>query len=148
MAQVWNHPSLSGYKRLLSLLCRSPSALAEPELHGYVSSSSAAQARETALSLVSLLAAQISSLPETAFEVELPELDVFYLDEIEALRRALGSALAVRGWWGMAGRAQAAWERLRAVGRERGWSIGELALGDEEESDEEEGEYAPVVVET
>lgn len=144
---MWNYPSLAAYKRLLSLYCRSLSAVAEPELHGH--SSSAQAARENTLALVNLLAAQISSLPATAFEAELPDLDVFYLDEIEALRRALGSALAVRGWWGMAGRAQTAWARLQATGRKRGWMIGDLAQGDEEESEgEEEGEYAPVVVET
>jgi A1 cistron-splicing factor AAR2 len=146
VTQVWNAPALPAYRRLVSLQCRAHAALAEPELFpDALDSSTAAQAREAALGFVELLGAQIDSLPETAFAVEVPDLDVFYQDEIEALRRGLGAALAVRGWWGLAGRAQAAWSRLQAVGRRRGWEIGMLPQGDEDE--DEEGEYAPVVVE-
>lgn len=162
VTQVWNHPSLGAYKRLVSLFCRSHAAMAEPELFGYPAASAASGsakggaggsggagggARETTLAFVTLLTAQIGSLPDSAFATELPDLDVFYLDEIEHLRRGLGAALAVRGWWGMAGRAQAAWNRLAGVCAKRGWKVGELAQGDEEEDEDEEGEYAPVVVE-
>ncbi|BEI91875.1 uncharacterized protein CcaverHIS019_0406950 [Cutaneotrichosporon cavernicola] len=147
VTQVWNAPALAAYRRLIALHCRAHAALAEPELFpDAFPSPEKEKGRETALAFVDLLTAQISSLPDQAFAVEVPDLDVFYLDEIEVLRRGLGAALAVRGWWGLAGKAQASWTRLQAVGRVRGWEIGPLPQGDEEE-DEEEGEDAPVVVE-
>ncbi|CAK9781212.1 hypothetical protein CC85DRAFT_305890 [Cutaneotrichosporon oleaginosum] len=150
-AQVWNAPALGAYRRLVALQCRAHAALAEPELFADAFGSgdmagNAQDARETALAFVELLVAQIGSLPEHA-AVEVPDLEEFFEGEIEALRRGLGAALAVRGWWGLAKRAQAAWSQLRAVAAKRGWSIDTLPQGDEEE-DEEEGEYAPVVVET
>ncbi|GMK53906.1 hypothetical protein CspeluHIS016_0104920 [Cutaneotrichosporon spelunceum] len=148
VTQVWNAPSLSAYRRLVALQCRAHTALAEPECFpdAFPTARDAGEARVAALAFVDLIAAQIASLPAQAFDVELPDLDVFYQEEIEALRRGLGAALAVREWWGLARRAQGSWTRLRAVGRERGWEIRPLPQGDEEE--DEEGEDAPVVVET
>lgn len=88
--------------------------------------------------LLITLAAQIFAIPESAFDAELPEMDVWFMEELEELR----SVVATLG--GM----DEAWNGLRSVAKERfNWDVSELH-GDDDDSDEEEGEYAPVVVET
>jgi A1 cistron-splicing factor AAR2 len=130
-----NYSALLIYKRFLSLLCRSSLTTATTIL------------RKTYISLLLTLSAQLAALPESAFEAELPEMDVFYLDEIEALR---GHLSEVVGGWTAAeqGKVREGWARLKAVSRKM-WRWELEDLGDEEEEDEDEqGEYAPVVVET
>lgn len=85
--------------------------------------------------------------------MELPEMDMFYLEEIEQLRTGLanlgeGSGKEVE-------KLGQAWQALKTAAEGWGWDIGDLkpvneqsGLGDESEDDEEEGEYAPQVVET
>jgi A1 cistron-splicing factor AAR2 len=93
--------------------------------------------------VVVTIAAQIQSIPSGSFETELPEFDLFYLDEIESLRANLASA----PW-----REQviAQWKRLQAAGKTWRWDIDGLEAStrpDESDEEDEEGEYAPVVVE-
>lgn len=102
-------------------------------------------ARQTFVALIEVLAAQISTLPESAFTTELPDMDTFYLAEIEQLGKNLGAALAEPQWWGEVKRVGAAWERLDRAATGRGWKLQPLAAGDEDD-ELEEGEDAPVVV--
>ncbi|KAL1411572.1 hypothetical protein Q8F55_002536 [Vanrija albida] len=141
---IWSWAALGAYRRLLVLLTRSASATAAPESHG-----AGAQAREVSIDLVTTLAAQLDALPLTAFQTELPDLDVFYQDELEALRKSLGRALGSPGWWALAPRLRAAWAGLEKSAGRFGWALGPLPAGDEDsDEDDEDGEYAPVVVET
>jgi A1 cistron-splicing factor AAR2 len=103
------------------------------------SQQSAAAINRTYKLLLVTLAAQIFAIPETAFDAELPEMDVWFMEELEELRGVLAT------FGGM----DEAWNGLRSVAKERfNWDISDLHSDDANESDEEEGEYAPVVVET
>lgn len=146
-----SYSALTIYQRLLTLFTRSHSLLVTPEK--YIPSSSAEKAIiPTYIALLNTLSAQLTALPDNAFDAELPEMDVFYMDEIESLRQGLQSAGSKRrddpG-------VLAAWEGLRKSAKRWGWTIAPLLEGrrdqnkDEEmESEsEEEGEYAPQVVE-
>jgi hypothetical protein len=78
-------------------------------------------------------------------------MDVYYLEEIEQLRIGLsGSGVLDKKTKEVAGLMKA-WESLRKAGKGWRWEIGPLTEGntdEEEESEDEEGEYAPQVVET
>lgn len=97
------------------------------------------------LELIRTLAAQLTSLPETAFDTELPSVDTFLQGEIEQLRQNVSAALAEPGWWGLAQRVAREWQGLQQAGARFGWDIEALGSGDDDE--DEEGEYAPQVVE-
>ena len=106
--------------------------------------------RQAYTALIDTLAAQLTALPDSAFETELPEMDLFYLDEIEVLRTNFAAA---HGGWTTSEQAglDRAWSKLRAVAREKfGWQVGALSYPIELEEDEEyeQGEYAPVIVES
>lgn len=151
------------YQRILTLFCHSPSFLADPT--SYLPSDTTRHPGSTQLqsnvakvyiTLVHTLAAQLAALPKDAFEGELPELDVFYLDEIEALRRGLARGRS--GWpQGDVQVSSGAWQVLRKSCEAFGWEVGVLTADehpdagrageDEEDEEDEEGEYAPVVVE-
>jgi len=87
--------------------------------------------------------------------MELPEIDLFYLEEIEQLRTGLASLAGSSGKEGE--KLRQAWQALKTAAKGWGWDIGDLKTAseqsgagpasDEVESDEE-GEYAPQVVET
>lgn len=82
-------------------------------------------------------------------------MDMFYLEEIEQLRTGLASLGGSSGKEGE--KLGQAWQTLKAAAKGWGWDIGDLKCAsgdsgdgpasDEVESDEE-GEYAPQVVET
>jgi hypothetical protein len=78
-------------------------------------------------------------------------MDVYYLEEIEQLRIGLsGSGVIDKKIKEVAGLMKA-WESLRNAGKGWSWEIGPLTEGniaDGEDSEDEEGEYAPQVVET
>jgi len=85
--------------------------------------------------------------------MELPEMDLFYLEEIEQLRIGLSQS----GILGQAGTGEKrdglvmAWEALQKAGKGWGWQIEVLGSGGQGKGDDEsdeEGEYAPQVVET
>lgn len=151
-------PCLGVYKRLLTLFCQSPSILTSPEDftleskkdEDAVSPFSTSKTRRISslyLSLLRTLAAQLQALPSEAFTTELPELDVFYLDQLDSLRHNLVKAQST---WDSKTQndVRYAWEELSDVARKKyRWSIG-LLEDDNNVSDEEdeEGEYAPVVV--
>lgn len=94
--------------------------------------------------MVRTLATQLTSLPETAFDTELPSVDTFLQGEIEQLRRNVSAALAEPGWWGLAQRVAREWAALQRAGARFGWALEGLGSGDDDE--DEEGEYAPQVV--
>ena len=106
--------------------------------------------RQAYVAFLRTLSAQLTALPESAFDAELPEMDVFYLDEIASLRSNLAAAIPM---WTESQRTEVrgGWEELQ-TGAKKAWSwdIGSLAerTEDEEGDEEEEGEYAPMVVET
>lgn len=147
--------SLTVYKRLFSLLCRSTNIHVHPLEH--LPAPLHAGLRALYISFIAAFTAQIQALPDGVFDTELPELDVWYNEELEALRgnisRAMGEA---DGLWadGEARKElRVGWEGMRVVARRKfGWEIGELqslaqlfdGLGEEDE--DEDGEYAPVVV--
>lgn len=148
VTEVWSFAALASYKRILGLFCRSAAAVATPETFSDGKEGFAKETRETFIALVDVLAAQIRALPDSAFTTELPDMDTFYVEELGHLGRNLGAALAEPQWWGLAKRALPAWERLEAATKERGWSLAPLPAGDEDDEEgDEEGEYAPVVVE-
>jgi hypothetical protein len=86
--------------------------------------------------------------------MELPEMDIFYLEEIEQLRTGLANLETAKGK--DAEKLTEAWQSLKTAAKAWGWSISDLKVasetsgaGDLDETDEdEEGEYAPQVVET
>jgi A1 cistron-splicing factor AAR2 len=97
----------------------------------------------------------LGALPKNAFDMELPEMDLFYLEEIEQLR----IGLMTLGNFGAGGpeevRLKEAWQALQKAAKGWGWDIddfksssgdqaGDAVTSDDEE--EEEGEYAPQVV--
>lgn len=96
------------------------------------------------LELIRTLAAQLRSLPQTAFDTELPSVDTFIKGEIEQLRQSISAALAEPGWWGLAQRVAREWAALQRAATKFGWDIEALGSGDDDE--DEEGEYAPQVV--
>lgn len=145
------------YKRIFSLLARSADIHLHPSDH--LSRKRHSQLRTLYSGWVDTLAAQISALPDGVFDTELPELDIWFMEEIEALRVHLSTGLgASDGLWVGGDKAsglQEGWDRLRRTAKRKfGWQIGELKpstgvageVGSGEE-DEEEGEYAPVIVE-
>jgi A1 cistron-splicing factor AAR2 len=111
---------------------------------------------------VQTLAAQLTALPEGVFDTELPELDVWLLGEIDALRNdvktSVRSGVRERVWAGEGSKAvqvikelETAWGRLIQAGRRYQWEIERLDLqatgqAELDEESEEEGEYAPIVV--
>ena len=145
---VWNFASLGAYKRIVSLFTQSPAAMAGtcPAEFDFGAGGSHAALQKIYLALLGTMTAQLKSLPPTAFDTELPDLDTFYLAQLDHLRQGLGAALAEKSWWGLASRVASDWAALQKVGKERGWAIEDMRMGDED-SDAEEGEYAPMVVE-
>jgi A1 cistron-splicing factor AAR2 len=141
------------YQRLLTLFTRSHSLLANPQT--YIPNSTPSTIRKAYTSLIHTLAIQLGALPKNAFDMELPEMDLFYLEEIEQLRTGLASLGGSSGKEGE--KLGQAWQALETAAKGWGWDIGDLKsasgqsgagpASDEVES-EEEGEYAPQVVET
>jgi A1 cistron-splicing factor AAR2 len=149
--------ALQVYKRLLTLLCHSPAFLISPsqflpaQIRAGSTGSPCSLACEAYVVLLDTLAAQLAALPQGAFETELPEMDVFYLSEIETLRVGLRAA-SIRGEekWCEEERQkiQLAWERLKGATMGLGWDAGDIEKsGVDSEEEDEEGEYAPVIVE-
>jgi hypothetical protein len=101
--------------------------------------------QDTYLAFLATIAAHLRTLPPT--DTEIPDLDDFYAAQLDHLRRGLGAALAHRAWWAQAQRVAGAWAAVQKAGAERGWSMPDMMMGDED-SEDEEGEYAPMVVET
>ena len=146
-----SYSALMVYKRILALFCRSTHILvsAGEYLSTKDTDSSLRQAYTASLDT---LASQLKTLPDSAFETELPEMDVFYLEELEALRENLGTAYRR---WNVEEQAllDQEWNRLRSAVKDKwGWQIATLTpppeLGDDDDLDGEEGEYAPIIVET
>lgn len=84
--------------------------------------------------------------------MELPEMDLFYLEEIEQLRTGLANLGEVGGQEGE--KLIQAWQALQKAAKDWGWDIDDLksSSGQAEDAnasddeEEEEGEYAPQVV--
>ena len=141
------------YQRLLTLFTRSHSLLANPQM--YILNATPNTIRKAHTSLLHTLAIQLGALPKNAFDMELPEMDLFYLEEIEQLRTGLAGLGGASGKEGE--KLGQAWQALKTAAKGWGWDIGDLKsasghsgdgpASDEVESDEE-GEYAPQVVET
>ena len=145
-----SYSSLQIYQRLLALFSRSHSLLANPE--EYIPKATSSSIRKVYTSLIHTLSAQLGALPKNAFDMELPEMDLFYLEEIEQLRTGLANLGEVGGQEGE--KLIQAWQALQKAAKGWGWDIDNLksssgqavnaTASDEEE--EEEGEYAPQVV--
>jgi hypothetical protein len=144
------------YQRILSLFCRSPSFVASSSTYLPSRGKSTPNA---IISLIQTLSAQLSSLPKDAFETELPELDTFFIEEFGNLRRSIGPALRTKeGSWSKqhVTHVVAAWKDLVSACKQHGWQVESLVGPTETEahasedpeviSDEEDGEYAPVIV--
>lgn len=138
LLQLSSYGGLTVYKRILSLFTRSSSILSTPAHYMPEGPDISGLFR----AVVVAIAAQIQSIPSGSFETELPEFDLFYLDEIESLRENLSST----PW---RDQVSASWKRLQSAGKTWRWDIDNLdSPGPVDGSDEEdeEGEYAPVVV--
>jgi A1 cistron-splicing factor AAR2 len=148
-----SYSSLTMYQRLLTLFTRSHSLLANPQT--YIPNSTPSTIRKAHTSLLHTLSVQLGALPKNAFDMELPEMDLFYLEEIEQLRIGIGSL--GEGNAKDIEKLGQAWQALKTAAKAWGWDIGDLKTAskaedwnasDDEEEEEEEGEYAPQVVET
>jgi A1 cistron-splicing factor AAR2 len=144
-----SYPCLSLYKRLLPAFTRSASFIAGPQPDIIP--------RGTIYpALLTILAAQLLALPDGVFDTELPELDGWYLQELEMLRQNLvdGTTGSESTWQdNEVADLRRAWEKLRIATSEKWrWDLGMLSpriMNDsigEEIDEEEKGEYAPVVV--
>lgn len=141
-------------------MCRASSIHSTPLEYGFDSAASLAQLVDLYISAIKLLQSHLDSLPDGVFETELPELDIWYIDELEVLRGHLRRSLGETGsMWRTEESVQrvcAAWNELRGVAKRRyGWDLSELLTdkssqkgGDDSEEEEEEGEYAPIIVES
>ncbi|OXG24816.1 A1 cistron-splicing factor AAR2 [Cryptococcus neoformans Tu401-1] len=157
--QLSSYSSFLAYKRILALLCQSSSFLISPSSflsppkqnpNAHVGEGMKILYKE----LLKSLRVEIEALPDGVFDTELPEMDVFYLDQLESLRRNLASAI-----WGEVEEGTAwtdlerqsfksLWNALRdSAWKKWMWDIDELSHRVDEEDEDEEGEYAPVVVE-
>lgn len=153
-----SYSSLLTYKRILALLCQSSSFLVSPSTflspprldpNAHVGEGTKTLYKE----LLKTLRVEIEALPDGVFDTELPEMDVFYLDQLENLRRNLAFAI-----WGEVEEGTACteperqsfkslWNALRdSAWKKWKWDIDELGHRVDEEDEDEEGEYAPVVV--
>ncbi|KAL7421629.1 hypothetical protein Q5752_003398 [Cryptotrichosporon argae] len=139
--------ALDVYRRFLSLLARAPTALLDPAASA--APFAPAALRRAYLALIHTLAAQLLALPDNVFDADLPEMDVFCLGEIAQLGRNVGAALAARraAWGDVAGEVERAWAALQRAGRRWGWAIDDLGAAGGADDSDEEGEYAPIVVE-
>lgn len=142
-----SYSALIVYKRILSLLTQSSDLLVSPGT--YLPDIDTRAIGTLIFSLIETLKAQLVALPEGVFDTELPELDAYFMDELENLRLNISGASS--RWAGpMRQKVETAWEDLQSKCKARwGWTIGSLSearLQSDEESDEEEGEYAPVIV--
>ncbi|WWC94316.1 hypothetical protein V866_001158 [Kwoniella sp. B9012] len=153
-----SYSALLVYKRILTLLCQSTDLLSTPSEHLSPSSTSQTKIQEAFISLVNTLASQIQIIPDGTFDTELPELDVFYLDHFESMRKNLTGAISISkdsDKWDENAREKigSSWTKLKEAGKPWGWEIGDLSKdqpaqnSDDDEESEEEGEYAPVIVE-
>lgn len=138
LLQLSSYGGVTVYKRILSLFTRSSSLLLSP-------SEFPAEGHDVLRlfqAVVVVLAAQIATIPSGSFETELPEFDLFYLDEIESLRQNLSFA----PW---RDQMLTSWKRLQSAGKTWRWAIEDIATpaqNAESDEEDEEGEYAPVVV--
>ena len=136
MLHLSSYGALTAYKRFLPLFTRSSSLLYDPTTYLDKQVDLAKLVRE----LISTLSAQLQSIPDGSFETELPELDLFFLDEIESLKHNLSSSP-------LCPNVSIQWKELQKVGQRWNWRIIDLTplVVVDDESDEE-GEYAPVIV--
>jgi A1 cistron-splicing factor AAR2 len=114
--------------------------------------------RQLYITFIQVVTAQLAALPEGVFDTELPELDIWLLGELDALRNNLREAVrpGVASAWsgegnkGLQARSdvETAWDDLIKAGQRFRWELEPLCLRDTncDEESEEEGEYAPVVV--
>jgi A1 cistron-splicing factor AAR2 len=135
------------YKRILSLLTQSSDLLVNPST--YLPDIDTRAIETLNSSLAQALTAQLVALPEGVFDTELPELDAYFMDELENLRVNISAASS--HWAGPVRQTvDIAWKDLQSKCKARwGWTIDGLSEArpqSDEESDEEEGEYAPVIV--
>ena len=160
--------ALQVYKRIALLVSRSADMQARPEQYVLTPTrtdsrsprSASRTARQLYLTFLHSLSAQIAALPDGVFDTELPEMDVWLLGEIGAMRSSIRDAFAMPGsMWrgeGEKGRLrreelEKAWGGLVRSGQRFGWELELLDLHNAsvtvpDEESEEEGEYAPVVV--
>jgi A1 cistron-splicing factor AAR2 len=148
---VQNFSSLLAFKRFLILLARSERIFRQAELRdeGGLSLQSI---EELYLQLLRTLAAQLQSLPETFFTVDLAGTGMqdFWREELQALCSNLARAhvdTAMPKPNPMSGPMQEAVSHLKRIARERfQWTFDAQDDSDSEDEDLEEGEDAPVIV--
>lgn len=124
-----SYAALGVYKRIFSLLARSTSIHSIPvktQLQGL---------QQLYIDLIRSLEVQLDSLPDGVFDTELPELDMWYMEELALLRVNLmrassGAGAGHGGLWAddvVQRRLKAAWDGMEDVARRKfGWDIGGL----------------------
>ncbi|GJN92467.1 hypothetical protein Rhopal_005497-T1 [Rhodotorula paludigena] len=172
---VHNFSSLSTYKSLFSLICRSATLVYPPSSRPTTTSLPSPLLSTTSLplfaSFLSAFHAQVDFLDETFFSAQLPSLEQHLLDSLAELSQALSDALpawedlgahdaAVAGVWNEVIRR---WDALAALTTAKfGWDLGvvrgsrakylsaggraQRAADEVDLEDLEEGEDAPVVL--
>lgn len=136
------------YKRFLSLLTHSADIIASPQT--YLPKQTNHDISRLYNSLIDTLSAQTDVLPDTIFESELPEMDLFFLDELEYLRGNLSRGIAS---WKAEDQTEILerWTKFRSLVEKWKWEVQPLIVGtgaedDDEDDEDEEGEYAPAIV--
>ncbi|WVN88417.1 uncharacterized protein L203_103626 [Cryptococcus depauperatus CBS 7841] len=153
-----SYSCLIKYKHILTLFCHSSSFLISPSTFlpppiNNPNASVGTEIKNFFREVINIVRTHLEALPDGAFETELPEMDVFFLDQLESLRKNLGFAI----WgtktdqdvqWKESERQtlKQTWDRLRDSAWKRWeWDVDELGHR-VEDKDLEEGEYAPVIV--
>ncbi|KAM0790641.1 hypothetical protein ACM66B_004502 [Microbotryomycetes sp. NB124-2] len=166
-----NFSSLATYKSIITLVCRSPT-LTEPPAHRSTTSILTDAALPLVASFLAVLQAQLDFLDQSFFSDHMPGLDIFLLQELDHLNANLTDSApawstlddetvpAVKVWqqlienWnslGLKAMEKFGWE-VKAVrgARAQGYAGYKLQREDNEVDieDLEEGEDAPVIIET
>ena len=141
-----SYSSLMVYKRFSTLVTRSSDLLSNPS--AYFPSRTTHDIASLYASFLQTLCAQLAALPDQVFESELPEMDLFFQDEIAYLRQNLGQGMSS---WAEPDRipVQSTWIELQGMVKRWKWNIPPIPTGPgaDDEDEDEEGEYAPVIVE-
>ena len=160
-----NAAALEHWQALVTLFCRAPTRLGAPgrlEVHPCEWSDESermapahAAALETHTAFLTVLRTQLAALPADAWAEELAAAELSMLDDLAQLRANIARSL---GTWASQCAENTpepahehllvAWRKLSALARERfGWALDEQ-LDEEAEADGEDGDDAPVVVDT
>lgn len=134
---------------MVAAFCQSSDLLADPNRYLDPRYATATAQNGIWSTVLDTFSAQLRALPDTAFDAELPEMDVFLITQLESIRSNLSGKISLQPNDNHK-LISSAWTRLRDVASQKfGWQlpadIGEVIPSSDLE-ELEEGEDAPVVV--